>query len=94
MVKYIIEVDGTIRHIYSDDYAELDLTLGTVDIKRASHVEPVDVSFDNRFPSESAWMADMMPVGGPVIGPFSTRAEALEAERAWLLANDIPEVKE
>jgi len=39
-------------------------------------------------------MADMMPVGGPVIGPFSTRAEALEAERAWLLANDIPEVKE
>ena len=32
----------------------------------------------------SAWTADMSPVGGPILGPFSFRYEALKAERDWL----------
>ena len=31
------------------------------------------------------WWADMGPVGGPVLGPFGTRGEALQAERGWLV---------
>ena len=29
-------------------------------------------------------IADMAPSGGPVLGPFPSRAEALAAEAAWL----------
>lgn len=51
--------------------------LGALDIKRASHVEPIATS-------PGKWGADLAPVGGPVLGPFDTRAEALAAEIAWL----------
>jgi hypothetical protein len=30
------------------------------------------------------WTADMSPVGGPVLGPFATRTEALQKETEWL----------
>ena len=36
------------------------------------------------------WWADLLPVQGPVLGPFATNTEALAAEKAWLLAHDIP----
>lgn len=42
-------------------------------VERASHVEPTP---------QGTWTAEM--VAGPVLGPFSTRSEALDAERAWL----------
>ncbi len=38
----------------------------------------------------SFWWADLLPVNGPVLGPFSTRSEALEAELRWLEDNGIP----
>ena len=34
--------------------------------------------------------ADMLPVNGPVLGPFKTRQEALDAETTWLKAHGIP----
>lgn len=37
------------------------------------------------------WWADMLPVGGGVIGPFVSHAVAITAERRWLLAHDLPE---
>lgn len=40
------------------------------------------------------WWADMLPSGGPVLGPYADRDTALEAELAWLHDNGIPEVKE
>ncbi len=49
--------------------------LGNLQITRASHVEP---------DAEGYWFADMGPVGGPVLGPFRSRTEALGAEREWL----------
>ncbi len=44
-------------------------------ITRASHVEPGP---------DGGWTADMAPVGGGVLGPFPRRADALQAEQAWL----------
>jgi hypothetical protein len=65
--------DGGIRAVYAE---ELDLNeLGQLSISRASHVEP-DLA--------GRWHADLSPVGGPVLGPFDCRSEALEAEHAWL----------
>ncbi len=33
------------------------------------------------------WIADMARSGGPCLGPFDSRADALAAERAWLRDN-------
>ena len=63
-----------IKAIY-DDRLRFAQALGSVEIKRASHVEP----------QGTQWIADMEPSGGPVLGPFDTRAQALQEEQAWLL---------
>jgi hypothetical protein len=42
---------------------------------KASHVEP-DV--------QGSWWADLAPTGGPKLGPFLRRSDALDAERQWL----------
>ncbi len=66
-----IAPDGTATAIYSE---EIDLhALGITTINRASHVEPDD---------SGQWFADI--VGGPKLGPFARRSEALVAEVAWL----------
>ncbi len=70
----VVGLDGVARCIYDEG---IDLReLGALKITRASHVEP---------DADGLWCADMGPVGGPVLGPFGTRSEALAAERAWLL---------
>ena len=57
----------------------LDLrALGLLQITRASQVEPDEAG---------AWWADLSPVGGMPLGPFSCRSEALEAEVRWLTRN-------
>jgi hypothetical protein len=38
----------------------------------------------------NSWWASMLPVGGPVLGPFQTHTQALEAERQWLITNNLP----
>lgn len=75
-MRLIVKSDGSLRAIYSE---EIDLAvLGPLAITRASSVEP---------DSEGLWHADLTPVGGPVLGPFFRRGEALKAEVAWLEAN-------
>jgi hypothetical protein len=64
---------GTITAIYSDELAGL-IDQGRAEIRRASHVEP----------TEGGWAADLAPVGGPILGPFKLRQDALQAEVAWL----------
>ncbi len=72
----LITADGTVRAIYDES---VDLTvLGPPVITRASHVEP---------DAHGHWLADLAPVGGPVLGPFPLRSEALAAEHAWLIRN-------
>ena len=79
VTKVIIGKDGSLRFIYTDRLACL-LGAGKAEIKRASHVEPVS----------DGWEADMAPVGGPKLGPFPLKDEALTAEVAWLLKHGIP----
>ena len=70
-----VRPDGTAQCVYTE---AIDLaTLGALDIRRASHVEPLASQ-------PGKWSADLAPVGGPVLGPFNTRAAALAAEVAWL----------
>ena len=68
-----IDPRGTVRALYSE---VLDLTgLGWGRIDRASRVEP---------DAAGCWWADLGPSGGPVLGPFRRRSEALAAEVRWL----------
>ena len=55
--------------------------IGPVSTVRASHVEPHPAG---------GWTADLKPSGGPVLGPFPLRSDALAAEREWLTANLLP----
>lgn len=67
--------DGSAQCLYAE---EIPLqVLGKLDIKRASHVEP-----DDKNPG--FWYIDLSPVGGPRVDGFTSRAEALAAEAAWL----------
>ena len=74
MSKLIIDEVGTLTMIYADELRPL-LLAGQGTIVRASHVEPTD---------DGKWTADMSPVGGPLLGPFETRAEALRTEVQYL----------
>jgi hypothetical protein len=75
-MQLIVGPSGRVRAIYSE-LIDLD-TLGRPAISRASHVEPDD---------EGRWHADLRPVGGPVLGPYPLRSQALEVEVAWLEAH-------
>jgi hypothetical protein len=72
-MELVVDAVGDVRCVYGE---ELELReLGKLQITRASHVEPDKDGF---------WWADMGPSGGPVLGPFRNRTEALQAERGWL----------
>lgn len=72
-MELYISPDGTCQSVY-DETIDLRL-LGPAEIRRASHVEPTP---------DGQWTADMRPLAGPILGPFSTRSQALAAEVAWL----------
>ena len=68
----VVSPDGTLTMVYTE---EVDLSeVGPAEHQRASHVEPC----------AGGWSADMSPVGGPVLGLFTKRSEALKAEAGWL----------
>lgn len=72
-MELVINCHGGVRCLYAE---EVDLgSLGTVSVRRASHVEP---------DAGGRWHADLAPSGGPVLGPFAKRSEALAAEAAWI----------
>jgi hypothetical protein len=75
-MQLVVEPGGVVRCVYSE---EIQLSaLGNPAISRASHVEP---------DQHDGWLADLSPVGGPVLGPFARRSEALAAEIAWIETN-------
>ena len=69
----VIDPSGGVRCVY-DELIDLS-TLGRLHVVRASHVEP---------DGQGRWWADLAPVGGPMLGPFERRTDALAAERQWL----------
>lgn len=76
----LIDRQGRVRCLYTE---VIDLSsLGPLSIRRASHVEPNEVG---------QWWADLAPVGGPRLGPFAFRSEALDAEQTWLEAHGLGE---
>lgn len=72
MIK--IHPDGRITFIWSDHLAPLR-SIGQTTIRRASTVEPNE---------DGLWEADLSLSGGPVLGPFERRQQALDAEVRWL----------
>jgi len=73
MSVLVIRPDGRAIGLYTEEF---DLArLGEIVIRRASRVEPDD---------SGRWWADLSPVGGPALGPFARRSQALAAERDWL----------
>lgn len=72
-MELYISADGTCQSVY-DETVDLRL-LGPTEIRRASHVEPT---------LGGQWTADMRPLAGPVLGPFTMRSQALMAELEWL----------
>jgi hypothetical protein len=72
----IVNPVGLVRCVYDEG---IDVhALGLPRIVRASRVEPDE---------HGRWHADLTAISGPVLGPFDRRGAALEAERAWLVAN-------
>ena len=76
-LQMTVPLVGPVQAIAPNDFSFLE-SIGQCTARRASHVEPVPVR------SELRWQADLGPVGGPVLGPFASRAEAMEAEILWL----------
>ena len=75
-MELVILSTGAAKCIY-DETMPLS-TIGKVEVTRASHVEPN---------LAGKWTADLSPVGGPTLGPFVKRTEALAAEVNWLRNN-------
>lgn len=74
-MKIFFRPSGAAQCLYGE---HIDLrVLGTLDIRRASHVEP-----DPQNPGK--WYVDLSPVGGPATYGYESRAQALAAEEAWL----------
>ena len=72
-MEMIVKPGGDIRCVY-DETVDL-AAVGNLHVKRASHVEP---------DAHGRWTADLEPVDGPTLGPFTLRSEALAAEQRWL----------
>ena len=75
-MQLVIDPTGEVRCVYDEALSLAEL--GRLTIARGSQVEPSEAGL---------WTADLSPVGGPLLGPFTTRSEALTAERAWLELN-------
>jgi hypothetical protein len=69
----VVEPNGCVHCRYGE---AIDLAaFGILSVCRASHVEP---------DGAGAWWADLSPSGGPRLGPYRLRSEALRAEADWL----------
>lgn len=54
--------------------------------KRVRYEEGLITHIDDR----EQWYADLLPVGGPVLGPFDTKQQGLDAEVEWLREHEFP----
>ena len=76
MTALVVDRRGDVLCIYDEG---IDLSaIGVLCIRRASRVEPDSLGL---------WWADLCPAGGPRLGPFGRRGDALVSEIAWLNQN-------
>ena len=73
VLRLLLNSKGEIHFIYDDALAPL-IEAGEAQVTRASNVEPN--------PDGQGWIADIK--GGPRLGPFRLREEALKAEVSYL----------
>jgi hypothetical protein len=71
-MQLVVDPRGQVHCLYSELIPLA--ALGALSVRRASHVES----------EGGAWYADLAPVGGPKLGPFALRSQALRAEVEWL----------
>ena len=72
-LEIVVGRSGTARMVYDEAFDAR--CLGHPSIRRGSDVEPT---------ADGQWTADLSRVGGPLLGPFALRSEALAAEVTWL----------
>ena len=77
MIALTIDENGNGKAIYSDELADYFAATGAK-ITRASSVEP---GLDGK------WTVDLTVSGGPIIGGFRLRDDALKYEVEWLNKN-------
>lgn len=89
-----INMAGDLVFEWADEVADVESRDGgATAIARASCVEPSPMRIESEGNDSAGWgwtwgwTADLSPVGGPVLGPFALKNDALEAERNWLDAN-------
>jgi hypothetical protein len=71
--------NGTLEFVYHDEFVDL-LREGDADVDRASRIEPWGKN-------GGKWYAEIF--GGPTLGPFDLRGEALAAEVDWIERNRL-----
>ena len=57
---------------------------GAVELSRRLAEAPWEFDLQPNPDRNGRWLADLSPVGGPILGPYDLRSEALEAEVEWL----------
>lgn len=86
-ISVIIEKDGTLRFLYDYNSQEGQLLSDELikdtnaHIERRSHINPKVTE------NGVKWFVDLSPSAGPELGPFESRAIAIEEEIAWINNN-------
>jgi len=103
--EIIVEPDGAGRYLQTTGADAALAGFGTkVETWRNSHVETWSslsdaakswlkqrLNFCSNSPTfVNLWWADMLPVGGPVLGPYTSHDAAISAEIQWLTQNNLP----
>lgn len=72
------------------EFKDQSLPEGTTELPAAmSATDMIGALLRPHLPQDR-WWADLLPVDGPVLGPFDTREIALDEEAKWLVAHNIP----
>ena len=74
---------NSVRFISDDALSGL---LNKGEVKRHVRVSDVEPCPEN----PAKWEARLQRVGGPTLGPFDSRKEALDAEKLWLIERNLP----
>lgn len=89
-VEIIIGPGGSARHLTTRAANRLACNIGPVCGRiRASRVETAaDLGIETSSPHQ--FFAELAPVGGPCLGPFDEREDAVAAEQDWLCQHGLP----